>query len=85
MTRPPASHSARYGVRHRELRAQLAARVESGLATCARCGLPIRPGEAWDLGHRDGGGPREYSGAEHARCNRATRPLIGERRVSRDW
>ena len=65
-------HDVRYGPAHRRLRAQLASRVRAGLAVCARCGEPIDPREPWDLGHAPGGGPRAYSGPEHARCNRAT-------------
>jgi hypothetical protein len=65
-------HDQRYGHRHRRLRAQLRELVESGHASCARCGKPIRPGEAWDLGHIDGNDPTAYAGPEHARCNRAT-------------
>src|SRR4051794_14389578 len=60
-----------YGGRHQQLRAQFAPRVATGGVRCARCGEPIRPGEAWDLGHVDGDKSR-YQGPEHARCNRAT-------------
>jgi hypothetical protein len=59
--------------------------VEAGLTTCARCGEPIEPGEAWDLGHVDGD-PTQYAGPEHARCNRATAGRVAPvRRWSRDW
>jgi hypothetical protein len=47
-----------------------APRVAAGLEFCARCGRPIMAGERWDLGHVDGGGPRDWSGAEHLKCNR---------------
>ena len=43
-----------YGGRHQALRRRFAAIVEAGLASCWRCGLPIVPGEPWDLGHVDG-------------------------------
>jgi hypothetical protein len=35
---------------------------------CARCGLPIRPGEEWHLDHDDEDRGR-YLGPSHARCN----------------
>ena len=60
----------------------------AGGVLCARCGDEIAPQDHWDLGHLDGGGPREYSGPEHAACNRATSSHAkdrDERRVSRIW
>jgi hypothetical protein len=72
-----------YGARHQQIRAAYARSVAAGLAICARCTKPIRPGERWDLGHVDGDRSR-YSGPEHAACNRAT---AGRRQrvVSRAW
>ena len=63
--------TTRYGHRHRRIRASWAAAVASGKATCARCGKPITPDQPWDLGHQDGAGPNDYTGPEHATCNRA--------------
>jgi hypothetical protein len=62
-----------YGYEHRVLRESWRPRVEGGQAVCShpRCGLPIVPGEAWDLAH-DPADPRRYVGAQHARCNRNT-------------
>lgn len=59
-----------YGRRHRTERLKVAPSVEAGWEACARCGLPIRPGEPWDLGHVDRGSPTEYAGPEHSACNR---------------
>lgn len=56
---------------HRRMKAQLRPVVEAGGATCWRCGKPIRPGAAWDLGHDDVD-RRVYRGPEHQGCNRAT-------------
>jgi hypothetical protein len=50
------------------MRAQFARLVESGNATCARCGEPIAPGAPFDLDHdasRTG-----YLGVSHRTCNR---------------
>ena len=69
--RDPA-HYRKYGPGHRRLRAQWASRVAAGGVDCSRCGEPIDPRETWDLDHVDGGGPREYHGPSHSRCNRAT-------------
>jgi len=55
--------------------------VSAGLATCARCGERIIPGEPWDLGHDDFDRSR-YSGPEHASCNRRTH---WGRVQSREW
>ncbi len=75
-------HGVKYGMAHRRLRAEWQARIRRGGVTCRRCGEPIVLFEAWDLGHVDGGGPRDYAGPEHAKCNRATND---GRRVGRIW
>jgi hypothetical protein len=81
--RPRRDHYVRYGPAHRRLRSEWAAKMRAGIRVeCARCGERILPGQSWDLGHRDGGGPRAYAGPEHARCNRGTNdgggPVSGE-------
>jgi hypothetical protein len=65
------------------LRRRVARLVDAGLAVCVRpgCGLPIRPGEPWDLGHDDFD-RSVYRGPEHRACNRAT---AGRRVVVREW
>jgi hypothetical protein len=72
-----------YGTAHQALRKRLAPAVAAGMFECARCGKPIRPGEAWDLGHDDVDRAR-YIGPEHSRCNRAT-TTHRVRRVPRGW
>jgi hypothetical protein len=47
--------------------------IDAGGVACARCGLPIMPGTAWDLGHLDGN-PYLYQGPEHRKCNGGARP-----------
>lgn len=67
----PSTGQRGYGSPHQALRRQLKPIVESGRATCARCGRRIRPGQSWDLGHSDTD-RSQYTGPEHASCNRAT-------------
>ncbi|HXW33685.1 MAG TPA: hypothetical protein VEJ87_03835 [Acidimicrobiales bacterium] len=81
-------HSERYGYHHKQLRRKWKLRVERGDVDCARCGKPVFPFQAWDLDHKPGGGPYEYLGVSHAKCNRATLTHAREeanRRWSRDW
>jgi hypothetical protein len=73
-----------YGKEHEQRRKVWARSVNAGLVSCARCHLPIHPGEPWDLGHEDGDRSR-YSGPEHARCNRATRGRAELTGYSREW
>jgi hypothetical protein len=71
--RNPAKTAARgYGSAHQARRRRWNKRIYSGEeVNCARCGHPILPGQAWDLGHDDNDRTR-YTGPEHRRCNRAT-------------
>jgi hypothetical protein len=86
----PGRTSARgYGTRHQTLRKLWAISVASGTVRCARCGLHIVPGAAWDLGHDDHDRSR-YRGPEHTGCNRGHRaagpPLVEiKQRWSREW
>jgi hypothetical protein len=45
---------------------------------CPRCGFPMLPGQALDLGHTDD--RAAYSGIEHARCNRQAGARLGNAR-----
>lgn len=58
-----------YGTQHEKLRARWAPRVAAGVVPCARCGMRIPPGAAWDLDHDDD--RRGYRGPAHASCNRS--------------
>jgi len=69
--RRPTTAQQGYGRRHQAARAGLEPLVLAGNVKCARCGLPIRPGEPWDLGHDDHDRSK-YSGPEHRACNRGT-------------
>jgi ribosomal protein L32 len=74
--RPAELEAARkllYGRDHRRRRAVWAPLVATGTVICSwpGCGLPILPGQAWDLGHL-GGQPGVYAGPQHASCNRKT-------------
>lgn len=91
-----ARHRVRYSSHHRAERKRWRPQVEAGVVRCARCGQAIRRGQAWDLGHVDGGGPTDYSGPEHARAtdcaaggNRATAKHAADKkrapRHSREW
>jgi hypothetical protein len=65
-----------YGGDHQALRRALLP-VAVG-SRCWRCGLPIGPGQAVDLGHTDD--RTSWSGLEHARCNRAAGARLGNAR-----
>jgi hypothetical protein len=51
---------------------------------CPRCGLPMLPGQALDLGHT--ADRAAYQGMEHARCDRRAGALLGNarRRANRE-
>src|SRR5687767_5283998 len=67
----PEEHRQRYGWDHRRERARWAEVVALGGCVCVRCGLPIAPGEPWDLDHLDQGDDDDYRGPSHRGCNRA--------------
>lgn len=58
-----------YGADHDRERARVAPAVEQGHIPCSRCGVTIRPGEPWDLGHSED--RTTWTGPEHASCNRS--------------
>lgn len=64
--------------------------IDAGDAVCARCGHPIRPGQAWDVGHvlpLDTHGHLADDPAnmrpEHRRCNRSAGARQGNRKRGR--
>lgn len=63
-----------YGYAHMALRERWRPRVEAGAVACSHpwCGLPILPGEKWDLAH-DPADRTRWAGPQHARCNRDAR------------
>ena len=64
---PGATSRGGWGHNHQRRRAAIAPLVNAGRAVCARCELPIDPGDDWHLDHndaRDG-----YLGVSHASCN----------------
>jgi hypothetical protein len=72
-----------YDHRHRRLRGRWAPKVAAGIVDCARCGLPILPGQPWDLGHQDD--RRLWSGPEHQHCNRSAGGRNGWTVTSIHW
>ena len=58
-----------YGADHQRVRADWQLVVDAGAAECSRCGDPITPGDAWDLGHNED--RTGYNGPECVKCNRS--------------
>ncbi len=85
-----ARHARRYGWAHRRKRsAELA---DQHGRPCYRCGRPMARWQRLHLDHLDGGGPNDYAGWSHRRCNEsagarlARRPSPTPRSTrSRDW
>ena len=82
---PPKSSRNRFCLKHRKTKPSAVAR---GTVKCSRCGELIDPRASWDLDHVDDGGPMDYYGPSHARCNRATNRRDADRPLdpsSRIW
>jgi hypothetical protein len=72
--------NARYPGSHQSIRRRWAPLVDAGQVACWRCGRPIIPGTAWDLGHDDNN-RAIIRGPEHAGpCNRAAGGRLGRAR-----
>ena len=69
-----------YGRNHQVRREAVKRQVLAGEAVCARCGKPILPTQAFDLGHVDGSRVR-YAGPEHRHARDC--PEGGNRATSR--
>jgi hypothetical protein len=70
----------RYPGDHQAIRRAWAPHVPG--TPCARCGVPIAPGQAWDLDHDDD--RAGYRGPAHASCNRRAGGRLGvARRAAR--
>jgi hypothetical protein len=64
-----------YGKAHKAARKRWEQLVARGGVSCWRCGKPIPPGSAWDLGHVDDVNARRVfpdRHPEHIGCNRST-------------
>jgi hypothetical protein len=65
----PDCRTERYGLDHKARRAaELADYVGR---PCSRCGKPMLEDDEVHLDHVDGGGPNDYRGLSHAKCNMA--------------
>jgi hypothetical protein len=72
----PAAKPARYGRDHQRLRAN---RNQAVGSACSRCGQLILAGQEVSPDHVDGGGPTEYRGWSHVRCNLSAGATYGNR------
>jgi hypothetical protein len=81
MPKPASTTDRGYGWQHQKIRKQWAPLVAAGGVTCWRCGRPIEPGQAWDLGHDDHD-RTVYRGPEHRAPNRLAGARKGGRATS---
>lgn len=70
-----------------QTRRQWAPRVATGRIACTLCGEPIKPGDAWDVGHiipiSLGGDVAGLTEPQHATCNRRDGARIARMRQGR--
>lgn len=67
----------------RRSRAHFAAMVEAGDCVCPKCGLPIVPGQRWQVGHQQDqalGGSHDLVNLapEHGTCNESAGGRLGQ-------
>ena len=76
-----------------QARARLQPIIDSGAATCSKCGQPVHPGQLWDVDHLIGrdiaphlvDAPSNWAIA-HRSCNRSAGAAYGNRkRGTRPW
>ena len=75
MPRPRTTTQRGYGRRHQLERERWRITVETGRATCCRCGQPIDARSPWDLDHSDD--RSTYNGPAHRTCNRRAGAIKG--------
>ena len=61
---------------HRAARARVTARVEAGFTRCSRCGLPVYPGEAWDIDRTPTGWYPSHRACNPSTSSRSRRPWL---------
>jgi hypothetical protein len=75
----PECRTERYG---REHKARREFEMQNYIGKpCSRCGRPMEAGDEVHLDHVDGGGPNDYRGLSHKRCNLAAAAAVRDRRT----
>ena len=90
MSKLASTSSRGYGSTHQRERAKWEPVVKRGGVNCARCQQPIKPDQAWDLGHNDD--RTGYHGPECVPCNRGAGArnatavrMQRQQTTTRDW
>ena len=78
MPKPGGTVARGYGPKHKKARAAMKLWVDTGLASCTRCGRYIDPHEPWDADHTED--RTDYRGPAHRTCNRRAGGIKGNLR-----